>query len=192
MLSNPVPPQSRPNIFDLEIRRPELLYKAVVEVNERVVLDKGGEGGWEAAAAVADGDADTTGGAAAGGAGAAAVVQGVTGEGVRVVKEPDLAAVRVSLQAVLDQGITSLAVVFLHRWVTPRSAEPHRTAPPPAVVEVAESMPAGRGCNHARRSRTHAPCAQAPYHPCDGVSTAPLPVTFGLWWHVAKYGPGWG
>lgn len=96
--------QSRPNIFDLEIRRPELLYKAVVEVDERVVLDKGGEGGWEEADGASGADSD-----------GAVVVQGVTGEGVRVVKEPDLAAVRASLQGVLDQGITSLAVVFLHR-----------------------------------------------------------------------------
>eukprot|EP00903_Cladosiphon_okamuranus_P015215 g14063.t1 len=94
--------QSRPHIFDLEIRRPELLYKVVVEVNERVVLDKGGEGGWEA-----DGGADC---------GGATVLLGVTGEGVRVVKEPDLTAVRASLQGVLDQGITSLAVVFLHSY----------------------------------------------------------------------------
>ena len=28
--------QSRPRIFDLEIKRPELLYAAVVEVDERV------------------------------------------------------------------------------------------------------------------------------------------------------------
>ncbi|CAM9536473.1 unnamed protein product [Pylaiella littoralis] len=116
--------QSRPNIFDLEIRRPELLYKAVVEVDERIVLDKNGEGGWEQAGANGDTGASATASSATASApppapvapAAAAVVQGVTGEGVRVVKEPDLAAVRSSLQAVLDQGITSLAVVFLHSY----------------------------------------------------------------------------
>lgn len=30
--------QSRPSIFDLEVRKPEVLYKDVVEVEERVVL----------------------------------------------------------------------------------------------------------------------------------------------------------
>ncbi|CAM9920053.1 unnamed protein product, partial [Ectocarpus fasciculatus] len=71
--------QSRPNIFDLEIRRPELLYKAVVEVDERVILDKNGEGGWEHPDSnTSDKNADDA---------AAVVVQGVTGEGVRVVKE---------------------------------------------------------------------------------------------------------
>lgn len=103
--SPPPPSQSRPNIFDIEIRRPDLLYKAVIEVDERVVLDKAGEGGWET----------TTNSGASSSSHKDAVIQGLTGEGVRVVKEPDLALVRESLQAVLDQGITSLAVVFMHR-----------------------------------------------------------------------------
>jgi 5-oxoprolinase (ATP-hydrolysing) len=34
--------QSRPNIFDLEIRTPEVLYERVVEVDEQVVLPLGG------------------------------------------------------------------------------------------------------------------------------------------------------
>jgi 5-oxoprolinase (ATP-hydrolysing) len=36
--------QSRRHIFDLVIARPELLYEEVIEVNERVVLVKEGEG----------------------------------------------------------------------------------------------------------------------------------------------------
>jgi 5-oxoprolinase (ATP-hydrolysing) len=35
--------QARPKIFDLEIKRPDLLYEYVVELNERVVLVKDGE-----------------------------------------------------------------------------------------------------------------------------------------------------
>lgn len=120
--------QSRPNIFDLEIRRPELLYKAVVEINERVVLDREGQGGWEMMRVRDEGMGQ--GGTCSSGDD---VVQGLTGEGVRVVKEPDLQAVRSSLQAVLDQGITSLAIVFLHRCVhvcgvtTMRPLLTHRT-----------------------------------------------------------------
>lgn len=120
--------QSRPNIFDLEIRRPDLLYKAIVEVDERIVLDKDGEGGWErdpelsskqqqlkTDATDADNDQRRRTAPSTIGETGNTVVQGLTGEGVRVVKEPDLDAVRSSLQGVLDQGITSLAVVFLHR-----------------------------------------------------------------------------
>lgn len=76
-----------------------------MEVDERVVLDKEGEGGgtWEVEGNSGATEIETM------------VVQGLTGEGVRVVREPDLGVVRASLQAVLDQGIASLAVVFLHR-----------------------------------------------------------------------------
>src|ERR1700712_3496366 len=31
--------QSRPNIFDLDIRKPEVLHKTVVEIDERVTLE---------------------------------------------------------------------------------------------------------------------------------------------------------
>ena len=30
--------QSRPNLFDLSVRKPEMLYETVLEVDERVVL----------------------------------------------------------------------------------------------------------------------------------------------------------
>lgn len=33
--------QSRPDIFDLEIRKPDLLYEEVVEVDEEVILPLG-------------------------------------------------------------------------------------------------------------------------------------------------------
>jgi 5-oxoprolinase (ATP-hydrolysing) len=35
--------QSRPNIFDLEVRKPEVLYHDVAEIEERVVLVPEGE-----------------------------------------------------------------------------------------------------------------------------------------------------
>lgn len=33
--------QSRPNIFDLEIKAPDVLYEAIVEIDEQVVLPLG-------------------------------------------------------------------------------------------------------------------------------------------------------
>lgn len=44
--------QSRPAIFDLEVRKPEVLYQEVVEVDERVLLLQGEE----SAADTADGE----------------------------------------------------------------------------------------------------------------------------------------
>ena len=93
------------------------MYKRQVEVDERVVLDKADEGGWEPPETTTA-TTDNGGSSSSSSKNVQAsveVVQGLTGEGVRVVKEPDLVLVRESLQAVLDQGISSLAVVFMHR-----------------------------------------------------------------------------
>ncbi|CAM9646574.1 unnamed protein product, partial [Discosporangium mesarthrocarpum] len=104
--------QSRPHIFDLEIRKPELLYKEVLEVDERVVLVKEGEGGEDV---LSNGD-----NACGPGVGSTMrVVQGTTGEGVKVVREPDLVLLRPGLEKILSKGIRSLAVMFLHSYTFP-------------------------------------------------------------------------
>ncbi|KAJ9523185.1 hypothetical protein QJQ45_024077, partial [Haematococcus lacustris] len=103
--------QSRPNIFDLEIRCPDQLYEAVVEVDEAVVLPLGDT-------------PSTRNGAAAQHnsrlypqAGLHAV--GVTGEAVCVRRPPDLQALELQLQAVRQRGITSCAVVLKHAALYP-------------------------------------------------------------------------
>ncbi|MBN2331744.1 MAG: hydantoinase B/oxoprolinase family protein [Deltaproteobacteria bacterium] len=88
--------QTRPHLFDLEIHKPDLLYETVLEVDERLRL----LGAEEAA-------------------GPLQVVNGVTGESLVVARKPDLAAVRRQLQQVYDQGIRSLAVVFMHAYAWP-------------------------------------------------------------------------
>ena len=85
--------QSRPNIFDLEIKCPGVLYEHVVEVDERVALVQ------EKSASLG-GD----------------VVTGVTGEQVEVVKPIDLAALRRDLSECLDKGIKAVAVMLLHSY----------------------------------------------------------------------------
>jgi len=95
--------QSRPNIFDLTCSKPSLLYKKVVEIDERVVLkefvtadEEGGE---------KNGDKYEE-------------VVGVTGEKVQIRKKPDLGAVRTELQKLHDEhGITALAICLLHGYV---------------------------------------------------------------------------
>jgi 5-oxoprolinase (ATP-hydrolysing) len=70
--------QARPAIFDLEIKKPELLYECVVEVNERVRL----------AAKTPDGsEADNY-----------PKVKGVTGEYVEIIQEPDLEKLKADLK----------------------------------------------------------------------------------------------
>ncbi|KAF9234381.1 Hydantoinase/oxoprolinase-domain-containing protein [Melanogaster broomeanus] len=119
--------QSRPKIFDLNIRRPSPLYSEVVEVDERVTLvgytsepkaeenaiqwteegtiRRGYRGpGWDG-----EGDAE----------GPGDIVRGISGEAVRILKRPDLTVVERDLQRLYDAGYRSLAIVFVHSYTFP-------------------------------------------------------------------------
>ncbi len=89
--------QDRPRIFDLEIQKPALLYETVVEIDERIRILRPGEAENAAGPAVA----------------------GINGERFELLEAPDLDAIRPQLQSVLDQGIRSLAVAFLHACAYP-------------------------------------------------------------------------
>lgn len=137
--------QSRPRIFDLNIRRPPPLYSTVIEIDERVTLvgytsdpqaeehkvvfDENGQvkrgyrgKGWDQR-----GDAE----------GPGRIVQGISGEAVRILKDPgisdqplpiaalltqlctDEAAIRADLQRLYDDGYRSVAVVLAHSYTFP-------------------------------------------------------------------------
>ena len=101
--------QSRPRIFDLEIRCPDVLYERVVEVDELVSLPL-----------AADGSARS-----GGGDGSdwlplrGSLKRGTTGEPVVVRRTPDLAAVRAELLRLRADGINALAVVLKHAALYP-------------------------------------------------------------------------
>lgn len=97
--------QSRPNIFDLTVDRPEVLYEQVVEVDERVTMEDYTEDPKSFKTAVTIDDTE--------------LVTAVTGETVRVMQRPDLNAAKVSLQSLWDQGFRSIAVVLVHSYAYP-------------------------------------------------------------------------
>ena len=103
--------QTRPKLFDLNIQDPNVLYEDVVEIDERVFiedercrLDK------------SECEKKST----------------ATGENVYVSKQLDLAKIKPDLQRLLDNGIKSLAVVFMHSYMFREHEE--------AVGRLAESM----------------------------------------------------
>ncbi|EMD35703.1 hypothetical protein CERSUDRAFT_115669 [Gelatoporia subvermispora B] len=119
--------QSRPKIFDLNIRRPPPLYSTVVEVDERVTLvgytsdpkaeehavqfDEDGKvvrgyrgRGWDG-----QGNAE----------GPGEIVRGLSGEAVRIMTRPDREAVKKDLQKLYDDGYRSIAIVFCHSYTFP-------------------------------------------------------------------------
>lgn len=97
--------QSRPNIFDLTVARPEVLYEQVVEVEERVTMEDYTEDPNSSKTAVTPQDEH--------------LVTAVTGETIRVMQRPDANAVKASLQSLWDQGFRSIAVVFVHSYAYP-------------------------------------------------------------------------
>ena len=104
--------QSRPSIFDLAIRKPEVLYSTVVEVEERVTLEDYAEDPKRTVskvqARVGSPEAKD-----------AELVVGLSGETVRVLRRPEREAVREQLQKVFDGGIKSIAVCMMHAYTFP-------------------------------------------------------------------------
>jgi 5-oxoprolinase (ATP-hydrolysing) len=104
--------QSRPKIFDLAIRKPDVLYSTVVEIDERVTLEDYAEDPERTVtkAQVKVGSADISN---------EDLVEGTSGETVRILKRADEDDVRKKLREVYDSGIRSIAVCLLHGYTFP-------------------------------------------------------------------------
>ncbi|KAG6541304.1 hypothetical protein Mapa_017357 [Marchantia paleacea] len=90
--------QARPNIFDLTVAVTSTLYEEVIEVDERIQLALNGS------ESPIDG---------------IQTVKGLSGEFVEITKPLDEENLKPNLQALLDKGTQSLAVVFLHSYIYP-------------------------------------------------------------------------
>jgi 5-oxoprolinase (ATP-hydrolysing) len=95
--------QSRPNIFDLSVSKPDVLPEKVVEIDERVTL----EGYAENPNPTPIRESED-------------VVRGISGEHVRILVKPDMDAVKVKLQNLWDEGYRSISVVLLHSYTYPQ------------------------------------------------------------------------
>ncbi|KAK0372786.1 hydantoinase B/oxoprolinase [Colletotrichum limetticola] len=93
--------QSRPKLFDLAIRKPDVLYSKVIEIPERVTLDAWSENNKPESIDVSSDPA---------------LVIGVTGEAVRVLEPLDTEASRKALQEAYDEGYRSIAVCLMHSY----------------------------------------------------------------------------
>ncbi|KAL1311549.1 hypothetical protein AAFC00_001669 [Neodothiora populina] len=103
--------QSRPNIFDLGIKKPEVLYKKVVEIDERVTLEDYAEDPTrnETKASPIEETGEN-----------ADLVRGLSGETVRILQRPDQDVIRKQLQEVYDSGLKSIAVCLMHGYTFPQ------------------------------------------------------------------------
>ena len=92
--------QSRSDIFELNIKSPQLLYEEVVEVDERVVIAQVScqvEKDWPYVCET-----------------------GVTGDKLEIWRKPDIDTLRTNLEAVYLKGIRSLAVALIHSYTYPK------------------------------------------------------------------------
>lgn len=119
--------QSRPRIFDLNIKRPSPLYDQVVEVEERVTLvgftsdpwhqEHGvvfGEQGEVVKGYTGEGSQNAQSGKVHG-----RIVRGVSGEAVDILQPLDLDRTRADLEKLYAAGTRSLAVVLAHSYTFP-------------------------------------------------------------------------
>eukprot|EP01038_Epipyxis_sp_PR26KG_P016356 gene16356-22292_t len=90
--------QSRPKIFDLEIKRPDQLFVHVAELDERVILIKE-----ENFSKYSESE----------------IITGVSSEKLFVEKKISESAVRFALSKIKEQGINSIAVVLMHSYTYP-------------------------------------------------------------------------
>lgn len=104
--------QARPDIFDLSARRPDVLFEAVIEVDERIIpshprSDKAALAAYRA-------------------------ITGTTGETYHVLQELDVESVTADLRKLKDQGFGSVAVALVNSFACP---EHERT-----IGEIASSL----------------------------------------------------
>ncbi|KAH7310834.1 Hydantoinase B/oxoprolinase-domain-containing protein [Stachybotrys elegans] len=96
--------QTRPNLFDLNIRRPETLFNNVLEIDERVTLHDSSED----ATSLSDPERASLG-----------LSTGIGGEAIKVLKPLNVEDARQGLQSLFDKGARALAITLLHSYTFP-------------------------------------------------------------------------
>ncbi|CZR56840.1 probable oxoprolinase [Phialocephala subalpina] len=109
--------QARPHIFDLSVRKLDKLYEKVIEVDERITTEGFSEDPEPQPIDITN-DAD--------------LVEGLSGEVIRIIKKPDYEVVRKDLQALWDEGLRSIAIALMHSYAYPE----HETK----IAEIAKEM----------------------------------------------------
>lgn len=102
--------QSRPNIFALNIQRPDVLYEKVIEIDERVTLEDYAEDPTRHTTEIPPREQAKT---------EDELVRGLSSEAVRILERPSEEKIRSQLQSVYDSGIRSIAVCLMHGYTYP-------------------------------------------------------------------------
>lgn len=96
--------QSRPDIFDLSVQRLDKLYDRVIEVDERVTIEGFTE---DPERQQIDINSD------------AQLVEGLSGEAIRILKRPDYELIRKDLNSLWNEGYRNLSIALMHSYAYP-------------------------------------------------------------------------
>jgi 5-oxoprolinase (ATP-hydrolysing) len=99
--------QSRPKLFDLNIKKPDVLYEKVIEVSERVTVESYQQSPSYDEDIVAIEEVVKT---------DPSLVRGLNGQVIRVLKRLDKDRVRADLQKLYDDGFRSICVCLAHSY----------------------------------------------------------------------------
>lgn len=97
--------QQRPDIFDLKIHKPDVLYDQVVEIDERVTIEGFDEDPDNKAANLEETPGQLT--------------RGVSGTMIRILEPLNEETTRASLQRLRQEGIDTIAVCLAHSYLYP-------------------------------------------------------------------------
>ncbi|KAF4446402.1 hypothetical protein FALBO_17081, partial [Fusarium albosuccineum] len=97
--------QSRPELFNLSIRKASVLHSSVIEIDERITIDDYDLNPHPLNQDRIHEDPD--------------LVKTPSGEIIRILKRPDEESIRKQLEALRSNGYTSLAVCFMHAYIFP-------------------------------------------------------------------------
>ncbi len=96
--------QARPHIFDLSVQKLHNLYEKVVEIDERVTMEEFLENPEKVPIDISQDDA---------------LVEGITGEPVRILRRPDMEEIREQLEHLKRESFKSLALCLIHSYIYP-------------------------------------------------------------------------
>ncbi|KAI9877386.1 MAG: hypothetical protein M1830_004036, partial [Pleopsidium flavum] len=102
--------QSRPRIFDLAIRKPEVLYQQVLEIDERVTLEDYAEDPERHITKTESGSEASQN---------VDIVRGLSSEAVRILRRPSEDKIKLQLQHLYEEGFRSIAVCLMHGYTYP-------------------------------------------------------------------------
>jgi 5-oxoprolinase (ATP-hydrolysing) len=103
--------QSRPKIFDLAIRKPDVLYQEVLEIDERVTLEDYAEDPERHVTKTESRDKTSI--------SSSSIVRGLSSEAVRILRRPDEWTVHQQLTSLFNKGIKSIAICLMHGYTFP-------------------------------------------------------------------------